>query len=265
MIENKREEYIKELENKIIELDSSLKKNKEAFTNVQKETSVFLSNLTHNLKNPLGTIYSFSEMILEEHKNFQFQKTEKYLNIIHNSSKFSIKLLNEFVYYSKIISEEFSLERSKVDFIKIIKDIIRKYESELQEKRISLKANIPSKSLYMSLDENIAYKAIENIVNNAIRYSLDGSEIIIEIFEKNDEVIVIVKDRGIGISEDNLPKIFIEFFVVNTYSEDKERCIGLGLTISKRIVELHKGIIKVVSEENIGTKLIISLPITVDL
>ena len=76
MIESNREEYIIKLENKIKELDSSLKKKNQDFTNAQKEINVFLSNLTHNLKNPLGTIYSFSEMILEGQKNFQFGKTE---------------------------------------------------------------------------------------------------------------------------------------------------------------------------------------------
>ncbi len=264
MIESNREEYIIKLENKIKELDSSLKKKNQDFTNAQKEINVFLSNLTHNLKNPLGTIYSFSEMILEGQKNFQFGKTEKYLNVIHNSSKFSIKLLNEFVYYSKIISHEFSLERTKVDFVSIIKKVLKKHESILEEKQISIKINVSPVNVYLYLDESIISRAIENTINNAIRYSAEGSEVIVEVFEKKNELILIVEDKGIGISEENLPKIFNEFFVVNTYSENKEKCIGLGLSISKKIIELHNGIIKVESEENKGTKLMISLPISVD-
>ena len=98
------------------------------------------------------------------------------------------------------------------------------------------------------------------LIHNALRFSPNNSTIKVEVVENDKHIETIITDEGIGISESDLVNVFNEFYVVNTYSEDKEKCIGLGLSIAEIIVENHKGTITVDSELNKGTCFKLSLP-----
>ena len=103
-------------------------------------------------------------------------------------------------------------------------------------------------------------KAISNVLINAIRYSSENTTIHLNVIEDKNEINVIITDQGIGIEKEHLPFIFNDFFVVNTYSNDTKKCIGLGLPITKRILEIHKGKITVESQIEKGSTFTITLP-----
>ena len=119
---------------------------------------------------------------------------------------------------------------------------------------------LPENDVFLTVDGAEITQALRAILNNAMRYSNDSSTITITVTELKDTVETTITDQGIGISETDLPNIFEEFYVVNTYSADKQKCVGLGLAIARRIVELHNGKISAKSTLEKGSSFKIRFP-----
>jgi len=252
--------YTDNLEEKVVELSLKLKgKNKEL------EDIIELNNLTfkkliHNLKNPVGVSFSFSEMILEGLQNYTPDKLERHIEIIKNSSEFSLNLLNSFAEFHRYQSTDLKLYFANQNFSKVILEVLEKVKKKADEKGISIQTNLPEKDIEYYFDKTELAKAISNVLNNAIRYSSESTSVHLNIFESKNEINVIIADQGIGIEEMHLPFIFNDFFVVNTYSTDTKKCIGLGLPITKRILDIHSGKITVESQIGKGSTFTITLP-----
>ena len=254
------EKYIEELEEKIIDLGLRLKSTTNELNDVRDSNKKTLGKLVHNLKNPVGVIYSFSDMILDSIEDYSPEKLEKYLGIINSSANFSIQLLNSIAKFSQFQSSEFALSLKKVNYQELIKSVINDCQEISEKKNITIDCVLPEESIFVDVDEAEFGIVLNNILNNAIRYSENNSTIRVEVKSTADTIETIILDKGIGISENDLPLIFNDFFVVNTYSENKQKCIGLGLTIANKIVKLHQGNIDVKSLLNNGTQVIIKLP-----
>lgn len=257
-IDKESEEYIQNLEEKIVELSLKLKQKNNQLITANKENQKVLGKLTHNLKNPIGVISSFSEMMLEDLEDYTPEKLTKYLGAINNSAKFSINFLISISKYTQVKSSEFELNLEKVNLIELIENVISKLTKKAEAKNITILKNYSENELFQNIDVSEMGVALYNIIDNAIRYSLENTTITITINQNNDKIEIICSDKGIGISEDNLPHIFEPFFVVNTYDNEKNKCIGLGLTIAKLIVEKHSGALRVNSRLNEGSEFRIS-------
>lgn len=254
------EKYIQELEEKIIDLSFKLKGKTTEIKVAEETTAKILGKLTHNLKNPVGVIFSFSEMMLEDLEEYSTEKLEKHLQIIKNSAKFSLALLDTISKYSTVQSPNFNLKTQQTNYAELLFQILNEFKIKASEKNIVLEIDIPSKEIFLTLDQAEITQTLNIILNNALRYSNENSTITISVEAVKNTVETTVTDRGIGISETDLPHIFEEFYVVNTYSEDKQKCIGLGLSIAKKIVELHKGKISASSTLEKGSSFTIILP-----
>jgi signal transduction histidine kinase len=249
------QKYITQLEEKIVELSFKLKQNSNQF----KSTEEFNKKLIHNLKNPIGNVVSFSEMILESVDNYSPEKLEKHVKIINNSASYSIKLLNDFGLYTELNLPNFKNE--KTNYIEIINNVLDNFKELALKREITFVKNISASTLYLNINSAKISIVLENIISNALRFSNENSKITIEVIENSETVDTIITDEGIGISKDNLDAVFKEFFVVTTYSIDNQKCTGLGLPIAKKIIEYSGGKISIKSKITIGTKVKISLPI----
>lgn len=253
-IDKESEEYIQNLEEKIVELSLKLKQKNYQLKNASKESQKVLGKLTHNLKNPVGVISSFSEMMLEDLEDFTSEKLTKFLKAINNSAKFSLHFLNAIAKYSQVKSLEFELNLEKVNLIELVENIVAKLTVKAGNKNITILKNYPKQQLFLNLDASEMGIALYNILDNAIRYSSENTTITITIIQNKEAIEISCLDEGIGISEDNLLHIFEPFFVVNTYDTEKIKCIGLGLTVTKMIVEKHAGNLQVKSKLNQGSE-----------
>lgn len=253
-IDKESEEYIQNLEEKIVELSLKFKQKNNQLKSVTKENQKILGKLTHNLKNPIGVISSFSEMMLEDLEDYSPEKLTKFLNAINNSAKFSINFLTSISKYAQVTSSEFKLSLEKVNFIELVESVVNKLSKEADKKNINILKKYYKNELFLNIDAFEITIALNNILHNAIRYSDENTTVAISINENNNKIEIICLDEGIGISEDNLPHIFEPFFVVNTYDETKNKCIGLGLAIAKMIIEKHAGILEVKSTLNHGSE-----------
>ncbi|MGV8945143.1 MAG: sensor histidine kinase [Lutibacter sp.] len=253
-------EYIQELEDKIVDLSLKLKSKTNEIKAAEETTTKILGKLIHNLRNPVGVIFSFSEMMLEDLEDYSTEKLEKHLQIIKNSSTFSLMLLETISKYLRVKSPTFILKSQRVNYIELLSGILNEFKIQASEKNIDLVVKFSTDVLFLILDEVEITETIRNILNNALRYSNENTTITVTVTEHKNTVETEITDQGIGISEADLPNIFEPFFVVNTYSSDKQKCIGLGLPTTKKIIEQHKGKILVKSTLEKGSSFNISLP-----
>lgn len=252
--------YVQELEDKLFDLSFKLKNKKNELAYVQFVNKKLLGKLSHNLKNPVGVIFSFSEMMLADIDNYTTEKLTKHLKIIKNSSEFSLNFLNAVNNYVRLQACDFEMNFEEVKYLDFLQNIVKNFESEAKEKNITIKTNFPSAEILAFIDKDELSEMLNNVLNNAIRFTNPYKTITISVNENKNNVITEIRDEGIGISSKDLPYIFDEFYVVNTYSEDKQKCIGLGLSAVKKIVELHFGKIEVESEEHMGSTFKITIP-----
>ncbi|WP_372745033.1 sensor histidine kinase [Lutibacter sp.] len=254
------EKRSEELEDKIVELSLKLKNKEKELNDIVELNNLIFKKLIHNLKNPVGVSFSFSEMILESLPNYSPDKLQKHIEIIKNSSDFSLKFLNKLADYSRYQLPQLNFNFQHQNFNKFIIDVIEKAEQLAAKKNITIQYNLPNSSIDFKFDRTELEIAILNIIQNAIRYSSENTNIQIEVVNNQLEIEIIISDNGMGIDEDNKYLIFNEFFVVNTYSDDKIKCIGLGLPIAQKIVKRHGGKITVNSELHVGSVFTITLP-----
>jgi signal transduction histidine kinase len=253
------QKYITELEEKIVELSLKLRQKSNELKSIEQSNKELIGTLIHNLKNPIGIVYSFSDIILDSIDNYSVEKLEKHINLINNSASYSIKLLNDFGLYNELKSPNF--ESEKTNYIEIINKVISNFNEIALKQHITLVKNISSSNIYLNVNTEKISVALGNIICNALRFSNENSKVTIKVIENSETVDTIISDEGIGISESDLPSIFKAFFVVNTYSSNKQKCTGLGFPIAKKIIEYSGGKISIKSKINLGTTVKISLPL----
>jgi K+-sensing histidine kinase KdpD len=255
------DKYIPELEEKIIDLSLKLKSKSNELNAAIETNSKILGKLTHNLKNPVGVIFSFSEMILEDLEDYSAEKLGKHMQIIKNSATFSLAFLDTISKYTRVNSPNYSLKTERINYSELVNSVINDFKAKAFEKNIGLEMNFPSKEIFLTLDRDEITQALSTVLNNALRYSNENSTVNISVEETKNTVETAITDQGIGISDADLPHVFDEFYVVNTYSADKQKCIGLGLAIAKKIIEKHKGKISANSILEKGSRFKIILPV----
>jgi len=251
---------VNDLEEKIIELSLQLKQKNNEIDFLMESNHTLFSKLAHNLKNPIGSVYSFSELLLENPEDWTQEKLNKYLEIINNSAKFSIDTLNSFTKYTMLFSNKVSLAFDEVNIEELLNEVINKIERENITKKLNFQKKLPRESVIIIVDKEEIKLALYNLIKNAVQFSKSDYRINITV-EQSSEITIRIQNFGIGISNENLKEIFKPFYVVDTYTKDREKCIGLGLPIVKKIIELHKGEIEINSELKQGTTVQIKLPL----
>lgn len=258
--EKNSDKYIPELEEKIIDLSLKLKSKSNELNAAIETNSKILGKFTHNLKNPVGVIFSFSEMMLEDLSNYSVEKLEKHLQIIKNSATFSLALLDSISKYTRVQSPNFIIKTQCLNYVELLNAIVSLFKFKASEKNIELEIAVPAKEIFLTLDEAEITQALTAVLNNALRYSNENSTINITIEVNKNNVETTITDQGMGISKADLAHVFEEFYVVNTYSDDKQKCIGLGLAIAQKIIELHNGKISATSTLEKGSSFKIIFP-----
>ncbi len=222
----------------------------------EKLKAAFLANMSHEIRTPMNAIIGFADVL----KSLTFDKKQKqFLNIISNSGNHLLKLINNIVDISKIQAEGLTLSHSNFNIYELIEEIVN--ELQILKQNVAIKINIPDKELIIYADKTRIKQVFINLLNNAIKFTENG-EIKIGYELSSEKIIFFVKDTGVGISKKELNKIFIKFTQVGNNKNKINEGAGLGLTISKSIIEAHDGKIWVKSELNIGSTFYFSLPST---
>lgn len=218
----------------------------------------FVANVSHELKTPITSIRGFSETLLEGAMDDEGLR-EQFLSIILKESRRLQSLIHDLLELSKLEKENLNLNVEKIKLPHLIKDVLSLVEYLAKEKEIELLPSIDGD--YTIEGDSARFKqVIINLITNAIHYTPKGGKVMVELSHQGDFVELTVKDTGIGIPQEDVPRIFERFYRVDKARSRDSGGTGLGLAIVKHIVEAHRGKIKVESEPQKGTSFHIFIP-----
>lgn len=221
----------------------------------------FFSIIAHDLKNPFNSLLGFSELLLENMKDFSLEKIEEYISIIFDTSQSSYALLENLLDWSRSQTGGLIIEKTKLDIHKIASDNIILLESHAVKKGIQFYNDVyPGTTCFA--DFNMTNTVLRNILSNAVKYTHEEGKITIDCKQIGNTVKVSVCDNGVGISERVIDHLFRIDQNVSTRGTANETGTGLGLILCKEFVEKNGGEISVESELGEGTTFYFTLPIS---
>lgn len=231
-------------------------------TNIKKLEQIrseFVSNVTHELKTPLTSIRGFIETLRNGAINDK-EVADKFLEIIDIESERLYALINDILQLSEIESGKNETSTEAVDVDGVIEECAAMLKSEADKKIVSIHINSRGNNLFINASRNRIKQMLINLIDNGIKYNVSGGGILISVYKNAGWLIMKVKDTGIGIPEEHLPRIFERFYRVDKGRSRSMGGTGLGLSIVKHIVNLYNGDIKVQSRPGAGTEFIIRFP-----
>lgn len=222
----------------------------------------FVSMAAHELRTPLTSIRGYLSVFMEENIDKFNEEQSMFLNRINISTQVLLGLVENLLNVSRIERGTFTVKLNQVDWISIIQEAMNSFMNLAKEKNIALsfrQSKTPIKPVMA--DRLRIVEVLNNLLSNAINYTNPGGSVSIQVEEKNNTVITHIQDTGEGIPKQALPHLFTKFFRVSGKLEQGSKGTGLGLYISKSIIELHHGNIWVESESGKGSIFSFSLPI----
>ena len=223
--------------------------------------SDFVSLVSHELRSPLTNISASVELMLNP--SLSQDILQEMLQIVRSQSQNLVRLVEDILDVSQIEAGQMRVRREPVTLLPLARQTIRTFQEQTDRHRIMLKA--PDVVPFVMADHNKVEMVLNNLVENAINYSPDGGRILMEIVgPENGEITINVIDEGIGIPQEHLEKVFDRFYRVDSGDDRKVYGHGLGLYISKRLVELQGGRIWVQSREDKGSCFSFTLPVVAE-
>jgi len=257
-LEKKVEERTRELSESKAELERSYKKLQE----LDEVKTQFFANISHELRTPLTLILAPLESILHR-ENLSGDRRED-LNSMYQNGLRLLKLINNLLDLAKIDAGKMQLSHAKTDFTKFTKGIIASVAPLAEKKGISLSFTSSDQIREFFFDREKIEKVLLNLIFNAIKFTHPGGRVDVSCKQKEDEILVRISDTGIGIAQENIHKLFNRFSQVDASSNRRFEGTGIGLALSKELIELHKGEIWAESELGKGTTMSFTLPYLTD-
>jgi signal transduction histidine kinase len=245
--------------------EEQLIKAKRAAEAANRAKSGFLASMSHELRTPLNHIIGFSEVLRDKYFGELNEKQADYVKDILGSGKHLLSLISDILDLSKIEAGKMELELSPVNIKALLEDSLMMFKEKAHEHGIGLDLKIPEEmsELEIQADERKLKQIIFNLFSNATKFTPDGGAITLQADQKDEELIVSVEDTGIGIASEDKEKIFDDFYQVKGGYTDKTPGTGLGLPLTKKLVEMHGGRIWIESEgEGKGSTFSFVIPVT---
>ena len=214
----------------------------------------FISDICHDLRSPLTSIQGFISAMADG--TIPVEKQGKYFQIVLEETARLSKLANDMTDLSKAEAGAIEVEKSVFDINELIEDVLRVFERRLMEKQIHAHTNFEEKSTMVEADPNMIHRVIHNLLDNAVKFTLEGGEITVETKllkkekKKEPKVLIAVKNTGHGISEEEQKKVFERFFKADSSRGLDKSGVGLGLSIVKEFVKAHGESVQVHSEKD---------------
>jgi signal transduction histidine kinase len=230
-----------------------------------REASEFKSDLmnivAHDLKNPLNSINGFTAL-LEEYIPNNEPEANEFFQMIKQSTQHMLDIVLELLNSTVIESGKMELKKSTFDLCDLMSAVIYQNKALAGQKEQIIKFNFREDEDFICFGDSLKIReTIDNLVNNAVKYSNFKTNITVDLEKKNNLAIICIVDQGQGFSPEDLSKVFGKFQRLSAKPTGNENSTGLGLYIVKQIIDLHKGNINIESKENVGSKITIELPI----
>lgn len=243
-----------------------LKRTKEAAETASQAKSNFLANMSHELRTPLNSIIGFSELIHDGITGPVTELQQEYLANVLTSARHLLQIISEILDLSRIEAGRLKLELASCNLSELLLQVRAIFAEQFARSGVALSL-IPKHpdGLTLLADEVKLRQVVINLLSNALKFTDPGGEVRVVTSavstEQGQQLLIEVSDTGIGIREEDLPKLFQEFSQIEPAMTRNREGTGLGLALSRRLVELHGGSITVTSRFGVGSSFIVSLPI----
>ena len=227
----------------------------------ERERRLFVSNVSHELRTPLTSVKSYLEA-LDEGALYD-PVAPDFIKVSLNETNRMMRMVTDLLHLSRIDNATSHLDVELINFTAFITFILNRFDkirAQDQEKKYELVRDYPITSVWIEIDTDKMTQVIDNILNNAIKYSPDGGKITVSMKTTDDQMILSISDQGLGIPKEDLPKIFDRFYRVDKARSRAQGGTGLGLAIAKEIIKQHNGFIWAKSEYGKGSTFTIVLP-----
>ena len=227
----------------------------------ERERRLFVSNVSHELRTPLTSVKSYLEA-LDEGALYD-PVAPDFIKVSLDETNRMMRMVTDLLHLSRIDNATSKLDIELINFTAFITFILNRFDkmrNQDEEKKYELVRDYPITSVWIEIDTDKMTQVIDNILNNAIKYSPDGGKITVSMKTTDDQMILSISDQGLGIPKQDLPRIFDRFYRVDRARSRAQGGTGLGLAIAKEIIKQHNGFIWAKSEYGKGSTFTIVLP-----
>ncbi|WP_458411924.1 sensor histidine kinase [Schinkia sp. CFF1] len=247
---------LEELTKEMQPLAHSLNNLAESLSKEETLRKQFTADLAHELRTPLATLRSQ----IEAYQDGIWEPTPERLNQSHDELMRLVRLVNELERLLAAENPQIKLQRTDIEAGKLIALVGSQFNPSFQEKGVKLQIIKPEKEFWFNADRDRVIQILTNIINNALKYTPTEKSVTLSIREKEDFIGFSVKDEGVGINEEDLPFVYERFYRGDKSRDRKTGGIGIGLSIVKALVDAHQGEIKIESELEVGTNVVVYFP-----
>ena len=265
------DDIVKQLQSEIEALRSEQKKlNKTAHELLRRNALLaelntakdeFIAIASHQLRTPASGVKQYLGLLLEGYAQPLTTEQKAFLQKAQQSNDRQLSIIDDLLQVARIDSESFKLDVETLLLKDTIKDVVDELREKIESKKQVISYEIPKKTIYVKADPGRFRMVFENIIDNASNYSPPGSTIQITLRSSKDYALVDIKDEGVGIARQDLPKLFQKFSRLPNSSSIEVGGTGLGLYWVKKILQLHKGDVSLKSKLNVGSTFTVKIPI----
>lgn len=206
----------------------------------EKTKADLITNVSHDLRTPLTSVMGYIGLVIQERYKDE-KEMKEYLNIAFSKAERLKLLIEDLFEYTKLNNDGISLSKNKVNLSEFLSQLIEELTPLLDEHKLTVCRKFESEKIIVSVDTSKMLRVFENLLTNAIKYSYKPGEILVGLYEKDNNAIVVFENKGDHIPKEKAEKLFDRFYRIDESRNTTTGGSGLGLAISKNIVELHKG------------------------
>ncbi len=220
----------------------------------------FIANVSHELKTPITSVKSYSETMLELDE-IDVETSKYFLSVINTEADRMSALVNDLLQLSALDAGKIEIQYEESSLNKMLENILIRFNMQFKKQEMTYELIMPEKELIAEIDYYKIEQVFTNLITNSIKYSEQGGKLIVSLTKDSSDAIISFKDDGIGIPKEDIDKLFNRFYRVEKSRQRKAGGSGLGLSIVKQILDLHRASITVESELGVGSNFIVRLPL----
>ncbi len=253
--------YEKKRNNEILaEKNRQIRKSEEDLRVLNAAKNKFFSIIAHDLKSPFHTVMGYSQLLSKEYHLYSDEEREKFAQNIFKSANTIFKLLSNLLEWSRAQTNRLTFNPIDIEFVLIYDNVVNLLKSNADRKKVSIRADF-DESREVFADPIMLETVVRNLISNAIKYTGEEGEVVVSFSQTDREYMISVKDNGIGISPENLEKLFQIDSKVKQKGTQNEDGSGIGLILCKELIDKHRGRIWVESTPNMGSSFYVTLPL----
>lgn len=243
------------------ELTANLTKQRDKLQGLNKAKDEFVSLASHQLRTPATVVKQYAAMLTQGYAGDLSKDQMDMVSIVYKSNERQLEIIEDLLRVAKVDDGKVYLEKSASNVVGQVEAVIEKQAILFKTREQTVVIHKPYKQVIAFMDEKLMHMVLENLLDNAGKYSHSGSQITVDIKQDDSNTIIAIKDTGVGISKGNRKKLFQKFSRIDNPLSMSVDGTGLGLYWAKKILDLHEGGIEVISRLQVGSTFIIRLPI----